>query len=315
MNNTTDISIIVPIYNCENYIEECILSLLSQQGITSELIFINDGSTDNSTTIINKYKMQYKNIILIEQENQGPAVARNKGIEIAKGTYTLFVDADDTIINNSLGQILHEANKEYIEILQLTHYIKSHNQIKPRNIYSFKKTTNGIKYFKTMQEKRCLIAGTFNHLIRTEFLKRLPFRFDKNLRRCQDLDFFIKAILKAKYIKNFTIPYYIYNLNTPTGGYNSRQNNTLIFECYHRIRRNFQKFAKNEQFGPEINEKLQYLICTHVYGYENNVLNSLPYWTKKFWLMFILKYIFHNKGWLRPWLWIKFFQLRKMIKT
>ena len=168
MNTPFDISIIIPVYNCENYIEDCIKSLLLQKKISTEIIFINDGSTDNSKSIIEKYKKQYDNIVLINQENQGAATARNRGIEIASGTYILFVDADDIVIEDSLCQILHEANKDYIEILQLTNYINYNNsQRKIRKIHSIKETTNGINYFKTMQRKRCLIAGTFNHLIRT----------------------------------------------------------------------------------------------------------------------------------------------------
>jgi len=314
MNTPFDISIIIPVYNCENYIEDCIKSLLLQKKISTEIIFINDGSTDNSKSIIEKYKKQYDNIVLINQENQGAATARNRGIEIASGTYILFVDADDIVIEDSLCQLLHDANKDYIEILQLTNYINYNNsQRKIRKIHSIKETTNGINYFKTMQRKRCLIAGTFNHLIRTEYLKGLPFRFDANLRRCQDLEFFIKAILSAKYIRNYNNPYYIYNTNTPTGGSESRNNHILLFECYDIIRKNFEHFANQKHLGQEINTRLDYLICTHIYGYDNSILDSLPEPTRTFWIKFVLKYIFYNKGWLRPWLWKKYFQLKNML--
>ena len=313
MNSSIDISIIIPVYNCADYIKACIDSLLAQKEVSCELIFINDGSTDNSKDIIEQYKAQYKNIILINQNNQGPATARNKGIEVATGIYTLFVDADDLVVPNSLHPIIHEANKDYIEILQLANYINSNNRTKKaRKIYPISKTINGIDYFKIMQKKRCFTAGTFNHLIRTEYLKKLPFRFDRSLLRCQDLEFFTKAILKTNFIRNFNMPYYIYNINTPTGGHQSRNNHILVFECYRIIRKNFKDFIKQEKLGKNIEKRLEYLICSHVYGYNNEVLNSLPSFTRKFWSMFVLKYIFYNKGWLRPWLWKKFILLKKI---
>ena len=314
MNCSIDISIIIPVYNCEGYIKACIESLLAQKGISSELIFVNDGSTDNSKTIIEQYKKVNKNIILINQKNQGPAAARNAGIEVASGMYTLFVDADDSVITNSLSQIIHEANKDYIEILQLTHYINYNNNTQRiHKIYPISNTINGVDYFKKMQRKRCFIAGTFNHLIRTEFFKKISFRFDETLLRCQDLEFFTKAILKAKFVRNFNMPYYIYNINTPTGGYQSRKNHILVFDCYRIIRKNFKRFTIQEGLGKDIEKKLDYLICTHVYGYNEQILNSLPSSTRRFWIMFVLKYIFYNKGWLRPWLWKKFILLKNIL--
>lgn len=91
------ISIIVPIYNVENYIEKCIESLVSQSFENIEIILVNDGSTDNSLDICYKYSRIYSKIKVFTQENSGLSPTRNKGIKEAVGKYILFVDSDDWI--------------------------------------------------------------------------------------------------------------------------------------------------------------------------------------------------------------------------
>ena len=89
------VSIVVPVYNAEKYIRECIDSIINQKYQNIELILVNDGSTDNSYDIINGFNDN--RIIIINQENQGVSTARNIGIEAAKGDYFCFVDADDLL--------------------------------------------------------------------------------------------------------------------------------------------------------------------------------------------------------------------------
>lgn len=89
------ISIIVPIYNGERYIEKCAKSLLNQELKQLEIIFINDGSNDNSKLILDKLSKEYSNIKVLHQDNKGPGAARNLGIKIARGKYIGFVDVDD----------------------------------------------------------------------------------------------------------------------------------------------------------------------------------------------------------------------------
>lgn len=99
---TKKLSIIVPVYNAEEYIEGCVNSLLKQDLSEQEyeIILINDGSTDNSPKLAQKLKEQNNNIVLLSQENKGQSVARNKGMDIAKGKYIMFVDADDKLYPN-----------------------------------------------------------------------------------------------------------------------------------------------------------------------------------------------------------------------
>lgn len=97
------ISIIIPVYNAEQYIEDTIQTIQKQTYSKWEAIFIDDASTDKSNQIIREYVMQDSRMHLITlQENKGPAIARNKGLEIAKGRYICFLDADDLWAENKL---------------------------------------------------------------------------------------------------------------------------------------------------------------------------------------------------------------------
>lgn len=103
---TPKISIIVPIYNAENTLYSCIKSILSQSFKDYELILVNDGSIDNSLQICNKLLESDSRIIIINQENKGVSSARNNGLDIARGEYITFIDADDSITEQFLQEFI-----------------------------------------------------------------------------------------------------------------------------------------------------------------------------------------------------------------
>lgn len=96
-NSTPLVSIIIPIYNVENYLEQCIISVVHQTYKNLEIILVNDGSPDNSGKICDNFALMDKRIKVIHKMNGGLSSARNAGIDIAKGEYLGFVDSDDTI--------------------------------------------------------------------------------------------------------------------------------------------------------------------------------------------------------------------------
>ena len=105
MNNSTLISVIVPAYNTEKYISTCIDSLLAQTYINYEIIIINDGSTDHTLSILDKYR-QHPNIRIFSQENAGLSAARNRGISVSNGDLICFVDSDDYVAKNYLEKLV-----------------------------------------------------------------------------------------------------------------------------------------------------------------------------------------------------------------
>lgn len=99
------ISVIIPVYNVEKYLEQCLDSILEQNFKDYEVIAINDGSTDKSYNILLEYKEKYDNLIIINNKSKGVGAARNYGVELAKGEYILFLDSDDYVEKNLLDTV------------------------------------------------------------------------------------------------------------------------------------------------------------------------------------------------------------------
>ena len=110
------LSIIIPVYNIEEYISNCLNSILSQPFRDFEVICVNDGSTDNSLLELQKYRNDER-VIIIDKKNEGSGVARNSALAIARGEYVFFVDGDDWIEENSLQKMVDEADRLKTDIL------------------------------------------------------------------------------------------------------------------------------------------------------------------------------------------------------
>jgi glycosyltransferase involved in cell wall biosynthesis len=119
------LSIIVPAYKVENYIEKCIRSLESQdiQKSAYEIIVTNDGSPDRSGEIVERLQLEFPNIILLNQENQGVSMARNNAITKAKGKYIMPIDPDDYVVENTLNALLEKAESQDLDVLYLGYEI------------------------------------------------------------------------------------------------------------------------------------------------------------------------------------------------
>lgn len=111
------ISIVVAIYNIENYLEKCLKSLISQKTNEVEIICVNDGSTDNSLEIINKYKNIDDRIIVINQENKGISEARNTGIKYSNGEYIFFMDGDDYVDEGTFEDLIYILNNTKVDTI------------------------------------------------------------------------------------------------------------------------------------------------------------------------------------------------------
>ena len=95
MKKQYDISVILPVYNNVQYLEECLDSVLTEKRLSIEIVAIDDGSTDGSEQILDEYAGKYENIRVFHQENSGVSIARNLGLEKAKGEYICYLDSDD----------------------------------------------------------------------------------------------------------------------------------------------------------------------------------------------------------------------------
>ena len=105
------ISVIVPVYNVEKYLDECVNSILDQTYSNIEILLIDDGSTDNSPNICDFYEKQDNRVRVIHQQNGGLSLARNIGIEKSQGDFIVFVDSDDYISTDMLEVMINEMKK------------------------------------------------------------------------------------------------------------------------------------------------------------------------------------------------------------
>lgn len=113
-----DISVIVPVYNSAQWLHECLLSVLGQTGVQLEVICVDDGSSDDSIRILREYQQLDPRVHIIEQSNSGLSVARNAGIEAARGRYLCFLDSDDYWRVDGISTLVGRADEEQLDLLQ-----------------------------------------------------------------------------------------------------------------------------------------------------------------------------------------------------
>ncbi|MDF1576042.1 MAG: glycosyltransferase [Bacteroidales bacterium] len=189
------LSVILPIYNVETFLERCIRSLESQDipHEAYEIICVNDGSPDNSRKVVQKLQDEFKNIILVDQENQGVSMARNAGLNKASGKYILFVDPDDLVRENSLGSVLNIAEQTKLQlIIPAYEYLDEHGRV-----YHTKKFENegekpltGIEAYHFMRTQKELIAdSSVGILYETKFLKTHQLFYVPGIVLNQDVEF------------------------------------------------------------------------------------------------------------------------------
>lgn len=177
------VSIIVPVYNVENYIGKCLDSLINQTLENIEIILVNDGSTDNSKEKIEKY-LKDKRIIYLEKENGGLSDARNYGIPYAKGEYIGFVDSDDYVEKTMFEKMYNKAVEENADMVECDFLWEYPNKTKvdTGKIYEGKK--------EAILEARVV---AWNKIIKRKILENTQIEFPKGL-RYEDVEFFYKLI-------------------------------------------------------------------------------------------------------------------------
>jgi glycosyltransferase involved in cell wall biosynthesis len=208
-----DISIIIPFYNEEIYLQRCIESIIASDFSDYEIILINDGSKDNSVLIAEAYAKRFKNIQLINKENSGVSDSRNIGIYHAKGTYITFIDADDTIEKDYLSQLNNHSTTDGctldIIVCGFT-YNYSYRKKKSIDIHYNEYFQGKISEIKIIDVENARVLNTiYNKLIRTSIIKTNNILFDTDLCAGEDSLFVYKCILHSETIS--IIPYCGYN--------------------------------------------------------------------------------------------------------
>ena len=169
------VSVIVPIYNVEKYLNRCVDSILVQTYKNLEIILVDDGSTDNSGEICDEYSSKYNNITVIHKENQGLTLARKRGIDAAKGEYIAFVDSDDWIEADMIENLINGIKKSNAEIAAIG-YFEDYNK---NSVPIGQKAENGFYDISTaillLHRKTAVFPFMWNKLYKKSLLCNVDF--------------------------------------------------------------------------------------------------------------------------------------------
>ena len=204
------LSIIVPVYQAENYLKDCLDSILKQTYTDFELILVDDGSTDSSPEICDSYAILDSRVRVIHQNNGGQAYARNVGLEHAKGQYVGFVDNDDVVLDNLFNVLVDNSQKVDADISAVS-YIRIDEDGNKEHV---KHTHNEYIYFnydgvKEILERDKLDIYVWTKIYKKEFLDVNNIRFESG-RSDEDILFNFKAFTLSKISIFQDTPLYIY---------------------------------------------------------------------------------------------------------
>lgn len=210
-----DLSIIVPIYNVEEYLSECLKSLYKISNLRYEVILVNDGSKDNSYKIMEEFKELYPNkTVIINKENGGLSSARNAGIKVAKGKYISFIDSDDFIDTDEFEKFVIEGIKSRVDIAVGNMRYYSPGRIgeplfRARRIKELGVVT-GIEFlWNLFQAPKCYREEVVDDIYRKDFIIKNRLFFNEKIVH-EDSEFTTLAYLRAKKVKYIDKAFYFY---------------------------------------------------------------------------------------------------------
>lgn len=225
------ISVIVPVYNVEKYLDECLSSIVNQTYKNLEIICINDGSTDNSLKILERYQDKDKRITIINQENHGVSYARNVGINLAKGSYISFVDPDDIIALNTYETAINKMEHD-VDIL-----IWGYNSLPNSAWWAWAGISPNLvcntQTAKAFFEGKNVSVVVWNKLYKISMLKENALKFDENLSVSEDVEFNMLGFPMAKKIQFISDKLYNYRIKREGSLTDTHKQNNLAKN--HRI--------------------------------------------------------------------------------
>lgn len=303
-----DLSVIVPVYNTEKYLKQCVESALPREDQNIELIIVDDGSTDNSAPICDNMQRQYPETIkVIHKTNGGLSDARNVGIDHANGKYLLFLDSDDMFAEGLYDWIIAQLNYN-IDIIEFDCL-----QVKNR-----KAIPTGIRYQSEIisaadEIERLLKNKIGDQIFRRAYKKELfdDIKFPMN-KSYEDMFTYYKLVLKSKRILSTKSQYYIYYISNPTSITNTinEKNMVNLFEAVNEKCNGVEQFCENNgidadyveyyrrfQYAYIYHKLKKYNICSDQADYIRNYLSSNNHYN------FIKNrgFVFNNRILLKTW--------------
>lgn len=266
------ISVIIPIYNVEQYLEEALNSLLNQTFIDFELLCVNDGSPDNSLAILEEFSKKDSRVKIINKENGGCGSARNKALDEASGEYIYFFDPDDYVLPNTLEDLYVNAiqNESDLAIFKIARFIDGQDIEYDSPYFDFDNVFKGVNFnrftFDYHDVKRYVMNAAFapwSKLYKKSFLDSYDdFRFDLGL-AFDDVPFHVKSMLRAKKISFVPKFLYHYRYANPTSVNHTSTKNKDIFKIFDLV----EKFLKDNEYYDELKYEFYEFCLNHTSYY------------------------------------------------
>lgn len=236
--NRVDVSIIIPVYNVQEYLSECLDSVLNQTIKNTEIIVVNDGSTDNSPQILAEYKIKFPELIIINQENRGISETRNQGLNTATGEYIAFVDSDDFIEECMFERMYNAAKRENSDIV-ICNYIlyneKSQKQNSGKYIIEGNSQEGYIERTKSLERflTNDIKAYVWNKLVKRELFTDHKISFP-DFKVCEDTPVVFLLLAHSKKIFSMNEPLYYYRQreSSLTKAYSIKSMEDMLKGCY-----------------------------------------------------------------------------------
>ena len=238
------ISVIIPVYNVDKYLSQCIESVLRQTFLNLEILLIDDGSTDGSGNICDQYAMKDNRIQVVHKINGGVSSARNVGLELANGEFIAFIDGDDFVSENyieSLYRNLKENNSD-MAFCEYAYYkngfVKFAQNISLEKIRVDKQSKEFISFFKRfISNKNTLMGRCWGGLYKKEIISSI--RFNSEIKIAEDLLFVLQAILNAEFLSFISEKLYFYRVNNQSALRTYKksylQNQVLLYDNIRQI--------------------------------------------------------------------------------
>ena len=282
------VSVIIPVYNVEKYLRECLGSVINQTFWDIEIICVNDGSTDNSLEILNEYAKNDERVIVINQQNLGAGVARNSGLKIAKGEYLAFLDGDDFYRPDYIEKMYNQAKKTNadITICSADYYDMQTKKYKYMRVSIFEPYLPAKEVFNYNDMPNYIFNfaqnWNWNKLFNHEFVKKNCISF-QNLYRTNDLYFTCCALSLAQRITTVKEPLVVYRVGLSENSQSTNYKYPFDFyEAFKQLRlflldKNLYDTVKQSYINwaivgvmhnyqsindKKIKERLRHLICT-----------------------------------------------------
>ena len=238
--NDSLVSIIVPIYNAEKYLDSCIQSVLRQTYTNWELILIDDGSTDKSGRIAEEYRFADERITVFHQKNLGVSLARNQGIDEATGNYVVFLDADDELIEDCLAKTVNIAEETNADVV-------AGRSCENQELFQDRIIWTGAEALENSLKDHLFTYSACAKLIRREFIGKT--RFTPDIRINEDSYFVFQLLCKQNVFVLTNDVIYFYRANSESSS------RTVFSEKYFDILKvSDLKYKKIEEQFPQMHD-------------------------------------------------------------